>query len=611
MADNNLPLSSAYFDGIKQDLIDYMRSQDEFKDYDFTGSRLNVLADFMSYNTLYLQQYSNSALFESWMRTAIKRGSVVQHAQDMGYLPSTIKSSAIDVRLEGVHTLLPPVVELPSGTRFVASIPGNIPYDYVNWDTVQMLRNTDNTYTARIKLVQGVIGQYEIKYKDGANIILRDRDLDRDYIRVFVDENEWTNWTDKSMVNTTGGSTVYYLRETMDGNTEIYFGEGEETDYVESGGAYDPKYVGGIKPVSNQTIRIEYLKTSGKEANGAVNVQFADSVLNFEVTKIKENPDDDADYTGSAGGGDAESTSRIRELAPIFRESQRRCVTKLDYETFVSQKFGNYVQAIQCYGDSDRPGYAFIAIKPKDGLSLTTTQKEDIEAYLDEFNIITITAKVVDPDYLYIKHNIKVNYKQGSLPEGTDYLRSQIVNSVSEYYDDEVEIFNKSFHVSRMLTRVDDSHVSVLGSRCDISLVREVINYYQTPMAGVSFMNPIKAGTLTSEPIPFLTGGYDVYMSSDSDGKIWLGPFADEDVSTTAESKEGTYYVIGGISSDTGRMDYDFGVLSLDSDEFGGTSATMYAEPIRDNIYVSDGSLCVYEYDLRPQYTNITLEAIS
>lgn len=617
---SNLPMSSANFDDIKSDFIKYLGSQDEFKDYNFTGSRLNVLCDFAAYTTLYMQQYSNAAMFESFMRSANKRSSVVQHAQDLGYLPSTIKASTNNIRLSGTHALNASVVNIPIGTRFTASTPDGKSYDYINWNRVQILRNSANKYTTRMPLVQGTISQYEFEYTAGQKIILRDKDIDRDYIRVYVDENEWTDWTHKSIVNTTGGSTVYYIRETLDGNTEVFFGEGTDNSLVQTGGTYVPQYVGGVKPVDGQTIRIQVLKTFGKIANGSTDVAFADSIENFKIDEIIENPDEDADYTGAAGGGDAESMERIRSLAPILREAQRRCVTKLDYETFVSAKFGNYVQAIQCFGDSDRPGYAFIAIKPVDGLSLTTTQKQDIETFLEEFNIATVTPKVVDPDYLYINHNVTVNYRSGSLPEGADYLKTRIVDAISDYYNENVEIFNKDFHVSKMLTYVDNCNQSVLGSSCKIELVKELVNFYKTPMAGITFANPLTTDVFYTTDINYLPTGNTVNITATNSGKLVLGPFdpsiavatfpyMDNDFDRTTDGLRTEWYEVGTINYITGRMDYDFGVLDLPSSEFDAAKVVFYASPEDVNIYVNDGSLCVYEYALRPEYTTITLEA--
>ncbi|UQJ95056.1 baseplate wedge subunit [Klebsiella phage CPRSA] len=60
---------------------------------------------------------------------------------------------------------------------------------------------------------------------------------------------------------------------------------------------------------------------------------------------------------------------------------------------------------------------------------------------------------------------------------------------IHSYYTDNVEIFNKSFSVSKMLTYVDQSDTSIIGSEADIKLLREIDNYYSAPMSGIHFLN--------------------------------------------------------------------------------------------------------------------------
>lgn len=648
----NLPVGSGSFETIKQDLIQYMSGQTEFKDYDFEGSRLNVLMDLLSYNTMYLQHYSNAALMESFIRTAQKHSSVVQHAQDLGYNPSSISSSTHTVGIIARHAANPVEITLPVGTRFSADVDNVEYYEYVTWEPHVLIGAKEDPldplsnliYQDNIDIVQGTLGRLEQLYStNDTSIVIRDPDLDRKYVRVFVDGAEWTNWSDKSIVNATGGSSIFYLRETVDGYTEVYFGEGEQTDFVESGGAYDPQYIGGLKPISGQRITIQYIKTIGPDANGSQRFTWADDIPNFTLddTNIDDNPYNDDNFVGSIGGGYAEGTERIRELAPVFRESQRRCVTKLDYETFVSQRFGSVVQAIQAYGGTDKPGYVFIAIKPQSGLTVPQVVKDDIEEYLKEFNIVTITPKVVDPEYTFITHDLVVNYRTGSLSEGADYLKSQIIAGIEKYYYNEVEIFNASFHVSKMLSYVDESHDSILGSRCTIKMAKELSTFTQTPMAGASFNNPINERGVTADDIIFLIGDYNVKITStdkrtvpteESLGSVLLGPFADDDIVNPLDPETGNqtteytdndfnretiegrdkYYKIGVVDYDSGIIHYDFGNLGYNTNDWDILgSMKLFATPTRTNIYTSDGSLIVYENELRPEYTNITLEGIS
>ncbi len=648
---SNLPVSSGSFETIKQDLIQYLKGQDEFKDYDFKGSRLNVLTDLLAYNTMYMQHYSNAALYEGFMRTAQQHSSVVQHAQDMGYAPSSLSASTHTIGIKAYNAANPVEITLGTGTRFSADVDNIDHYSYIVWEPHILIGAKEDAldpasplvYQDQIDVVQGTLGRYEVVFTETTAITIKDPDLDRNYVRVFVDDAEWTNWTDKSIINVSGGSNVFYLRETVDGYTEVYFGEGELTDFTETAGAYDPSYIGGLRPVAGQRVRVQYVKTSGEVANGSKNFTWADDIPNFQLDdkNIDDNPNDDDNFVGSIGGGAAEGTERIRELAPVYRESQRRCVTKLDYETFVSQKFGNIVQAVQAFGGTDKPGYVFIAIKPKTGLTLPQVARVDIENYLSEFNIVTITPKVVDPNYLYVNHKLRVNYRIGSLSEGADYLKAQIINAISDYYYNEVEIFNASFHVSKMLGYVDDAHQAILGSRCDIDLVREIANFSQTPMSGYSFLNPIATRTVNSSDITFRTSGYDVHMTSTDNrtdptqediGTLLLGPFAAGDITNAIDPETGQptteytgddfdrkdvdgrslYYRVGLVNYESGFMEYDFNNLGIDSSEWDvAGNLILTATPERSNIYTDDGSLIVYENELRPQYTDIQLEGIS
>ncbi|ADM79705.1 baseplate wedge subunit [Aeromonas phage phiAS4] len=95
---------------------------------------------------------------------------------------------------------------------------------------------------------------------------------------------------------------------------------------------------------------------------------------------------------------------------------------------------------------------------------------------------------------MYIKSKIKVTYNLSELYNSEEWLRGQIIDSIDRYYTDEVEIFNKNFSKSKMLTRVDSSDDSIIGSSAEISLVREADNFFKTPMAGISFHNANKKG---------------------------------------------------------------------------------------------------------------------
>lgn len=621
----NIPdiFKGATFDEIKSDLIDWLGNQDEFKDYDFTGSRLNVLTDLLAYCTLYIQQFSNSALFESFIRTAVLRSSVVQHAQDMGYMPDSRTASSTTLLLKATNPLNPTSIRIPRGTKFVGTVERTDNYPFVTLDDVTIIRGQNNTYESLVNVYQGRIVRTELKFDGISQILIRDPNIDRSKVRVWVDGSPWVDWTNNSMVDISGASNVFYMRETIDQTTEIFFGEGEASTEI-AGGALVANYIGGLKPNIGSTIVIEYLSTRGEPANGSRDFAYTDTLQNIVITDLIENPTDDADYVGTQGGGDPEDIERIRELAPVMRESQRRCVTATDYESFVSHKFGSIVQAVQCFTDSEKRGYAFIAIKPKQGLRLTTVQKEDIENYLSQYNLAPITPAVIDPNYMYIKSKIKVTYNLSELYNSEEWLRGQIIDSIDRYYTDEVEIFNKNFSKSKMLTRVDSSDDSIIGSSAEISLVREADNFFKTPMAGISFQNAISKGSVNSSTINFTKNNvtYEVnYVSTSQTDKILIGPFANGDIpkseysgndfTKTTVGGRNKYYEVGTVDYSLSVINFDLGILPVPAESFAGAYIEIEALPVDDTIFAKDGTLIVFENDLRQQYTAITLEAIS
>lgn len=634
------------FAEIKQNLIEWLNGQNEFLDYDFEGSRLNVLCDLLAYNTLYIQQFGNAALYESFMRTANLRSSVVQAAQDNGYLPTSKSAAQTEIMLTCTDALNRNYITIPRGTRFLAYAKDTSvnPYNFVSTEDVIAIRDKNNQYFPRLKLAQGRIVRTEIIYDKLTPIIIYDKNIDRNQVKLYVDGAEWINWTRKSMVHAGSTSTIYYMRETIDGNTEFYFGEGEISVNAAEG-ALTANYIGGLKPTQNSTIVIEYISTNGADANGAVGFSYADTLTNITVININENPNDDPDFVGADGGGDPEDIERIRELGTIKRETQQRCVTATDYDTFVSERFGSIIQAVQTFTDSTKPGYAFIAAKPKSGLYLTTVQREDIKNYLKDYNLAPITPSIISPNYLFIKTNLKVTYALNKLQESEQWLEGQIIDKIDRYYTEDVEIFNSSFAKSKMLTYVDDADHSIIGSSATIQIVREVQNFYKTPEAGIKYNNQIKDRSMESNTFSFNSGRkvvnpdtgleedvlYDVrIVSTDRDskgiGKVIIGPFASGDVTENENiqpytgndfnklaSSDGRdkYYVIGEINYPADMIYWNIAKINLTSDKFEVQTIELYSDPIDDVIFTRDGSLIVFENDLRPQYLTIDLEPIS
>lgn len=626
----------ATFEEIKKNLTDWLRGQNEFKDYDFQGSRINILLDLLAYNTLYIQQFSNTAIYESFIGTANLRSSVVQAAQDNGYLPSSRSAAETSLLLTCTHDLNPTNIRIPRGTRFLAYARDTSaePYPFIVLEDVIAIKDARSQYLPIIKVAQGRIIRTELLFDPTQKILIRDKNIDRKHVRVFVNGSLWDDWTNNSMVHAGSTSTIFYMRETVDGNTEIFFGEGVQQKSV-AGGLLEANFIGGLKPTANTPVVIEYIRTDGAKANGATDFSYSDTLDYITVEKITENYTNSPDYVGADGGGDPEDIERIRELAVVKREAQMRCVTASDYETFVSERFGSIVQAVQCFTDNNKPGYAFIAIKPQSGLFLTAVQREDIQNYLEPYNLAPITPSVISPNYLFLRHNITVTYALNKLQESEQWLTNQVIDQIDRYYINEVEIFNAGFAKSKMLTYVDDADHSILGSTATIQMVREVLNFYTSSEAGIKYYNQYKSKSIESSKFTYIKDEetkYDVrIVGSEADdrgkGKMIIGPFIDGDVEENANivpytgtdfekmpgatAEQTKYFDIGEIDYFSDYIYWDISKINVPSTKFEVQSIELIATPDSDNIFTKDGSLIVFENDLRPQYTVINMEPIA
>ena len=123
-SDNNLKLDALDFQGIKTNFKSYLQSQDQFRDYNFEGSGLNVLLDLLAYNTYYNSFYLNMVAAEAFLPTAQKRNSVVNLAKSLNYTPRSVTSATISGTATLTLSSSPVSITIPAYTSFTGSVDG-------------------------------------------------------------------------------------------------------------------------------------------------------------------------------------------------------------------------------------------------------------------------------------------------------------------------------------------------------------------------------------------------------------------------------------------------------------------------------------------------------
>mgnify|MGYP003666357362 FL=1 len=368
--DKRLKVSEFDFDDVKSNLKTFLEAQDEFTDYNFEGSGINVLLDVLAYNTHYLGFNMNMLANEMFLDSSSLRSSVVSHAKTLGYEPISARApkAVIDVTL---FDSVKATGSIPAGTVFTTLV-DDVSYQFVTVTEFTAANIGTSIPFLNIPIYEGtfITTQYIVDSGDvDQRFILTDNRADTTTLKVAVQTSSsntssttYTKTTDISQVNAT--SANFFLQEVENGLFEVYFGDGVLGQTLSDG----------------NIVLLTYVVTNRKDANTAsvfTNAAAIDTVIDVQVSTVSP----------ASGGAFPESVDSIKFNAPLDFASQGRCVTAEDYKTFVKRFFPN-TQAVSIWGGesgSFNPvtgvssvqefGKVFISIKSTTGTNLTASQK--------------------------------------------------------------------------------------------------------------------------------------------------------------------------------------------------------------------------------------------
>lgn len=479
------------FNGLRESLIEYYSKQDTFRDYNFTAPAISTLIDAQAYLAYLCTTYANFALNESFLDTAIKRSSVVSKAKGLGYFPNQFISSKASVMLNYIGSASLDNYTIPAGTTFTA-INNGTTYYFRSYEPAIVQKTSSGRYYAQARLREGtmVTNRWTMASDMSTRFVLSDPRVDMSTVEVRV----YSSISDKigTLFREIEGlgefgpdQNVYTVEENTDGNVELIFGDGVIATMILPG----------------QIVECTYLSCVGAEAN---------NIATFQLASI---PGSGHDYTlwtvstleVSNSGADRESIESIKLNAPRFFQRQGRNVVADDYKADVLSEFGAIIDAISVWGgENNTPpeyGSVFISIKPKNALTLSTAQKEDILAHIEESAVIGITPKIVDAEILYVNIVIDVTYDKLYLKMTPDALTDAIVDATNYYFNNSISSFNVDFKYSKFLTsifNISDSISDVVGT---VTLYQ-----YFLPSTGIrasyiiDFKNAIEPGTVSVGP---------------------------------------------------------------------------------------------------------------
>ena len=551
---DKLQITDLEFEGIKTNLITFLKNQSQFQDYDFEGSGMAVLVDLLAYNTHYMGYYANMLGNEMFLDSSSLRESVVSHAKHLNVHPTSRKGAKAKLDITFTPTDNPISLTIAKDTRFTSSING-VAYTYTTNKTTSVPRSFAGTYSVSgLEIVEGRIlnKSYVVSGADTTQrFVIPNPDVDISTITVKVQksttDSEVFTFSDGNAVDVTtikGTDRVYFLQEVEDRKYELSFGDGTIGRQLSDG----------------NIVFIEYIITNGTDGNFASTFTAVGNVAGLSSSQYTLTTNE-----GATGGADAQGIESLKFQAPKLFQTQNRATTKYDYKAILLQERPD-IESITVYGGEDADpvqyGRVFIAVKLTGNNVLSTTTKESIKnSILKRVNVVTVEPIIIDPVFFYLIIDSTVNYDPVTNLTDEDTLKTNIDTSVKSYLQTNLEKFDQKFRHSQLVQDIDNTNDSIRNNKTLIKyqqrIAPETLNVPQTYI--LNFNNELEKGSVTSTSFTG-TDGNTYSLVDDSNGYVKAAKTTDGVVDTPKE-----YLIQPDGSTNQGNIYYDTGKIKLNS----------------------------------------------
>jgi len=551
---DKLQITDLEFDGIKSNLVSFLKGQNKFQDYDFEGSGMAVLVDLLAYNTHYMGYYANMLGNEMFLDSSSLRESVVSHAKHLNVHPTSRKASRAKLNITFTPTGSPVSLTIAKNTKFTSSIDG-VAYTYATNKTTTIPRSSTGTYSVTgLEIIEGRIlnkAYSVVGADDTQRFVLPNPSIDISTITVNVQksstDSEVFTFADGNAIDVTtikGTDRVYFLQEVEGGKYEITFGDGAVGRQLSDG----------------NVVFIEYIVTNGTGGNFASTFTAVGSVAQLSSSQYTLTTNESA-----TGGADAQGIESLKFQAPKLYQTQNRATTKYDYKAILLQERPD-IESVTVYGGEDanpvQYGRVFIAVKLTGNNVLSETTKNSIKnSILKKVNVVTVEPIIVNPVFIYLIIDSTINYDPITNLTDEDTLKININSSIENYLQTNLEKFDQKFRHSQLVQDIDNTNNSIRNNKTLIKyqqrIAPETLNVPQTYT--LYFTNAIEKGSVTSTSFTG-TDGNTYSLVDDLIGNIKAAKTTSGVVDTPKE-----YLIQPDGSTNQGTIDYTTGKIQLGS----------------------------------------------
>lgn len=466
--------SDLEFSQIKDSIKDYLRANSNFTDYDFEGSNLSTIIDTLAYNTYITSYNANMVTNEVFIDSATLRENVVSLARNIGYVPRSKKASYANVTFTVDASATTAVtVTLKAGSVMTSSSTQtnnskNFIFSTLNDITVPVNSRGQARFD-NIKICEGTYVTQPFTV-DGSNpnqkFVLPNTGIDTGLLSVVVRDTKVSTVEKKftlfdSLFDVNSSTRAYFLQEIGNENYELLFGDGVFGEKLQDKNYVEASYIVTTGPSANSIERFKFI--GNLESNNGDIISSKVSVITTEQKSI--------------GGKNIESVASIKKYAPQIYASQNRAVTAADYEALIPKIYPE-AESVSAFGGEDLSpplfGKVFISIKPYNGIFLSSSIKENLQAAIKRYSVAGILTEIVDLKYLYIEADSEVYYDTNRAPSKTS-VQDTVTKSVVRYSDSiELNSFGARFKYSKFQNIIDNSSDAVTSNITNISMRRDM-----------------------------------------------------------------------------------------------------------------------------------------
>jgi hypothetical protein len=574
MANSALSVANIDFTDIKNDLKLYLTSQDRLKDFDFSGSNMNVMLDILSYNTYMQNFYLNMVAAEGFIDSAQLRDSVVSHAKTLNYLPGSYSSSKAQIDFEILPANTPASITVPKYTSFTTQVDSNT-YTFNTNQRITIPADSDGRYIIQnLDLYEGeiVYEYYTINTSNTAQrFVLSNKEVDTSSIdvKVLTSSSDTTNAAfthSLSTIGLDGSSNVYFIVPAENEKYEIQFGDG----------------VVGRKPINGNVVEVVYRKSSGQLPNGANSFTIGTNDIPYNNTSTTV-------VSNAKGGGKGETIEQIKINAPRSISIQDRTVTVGDYKTLLLQNF-NDIETLHVYGGEEQTppefGKVIVSVDLKNADGIPDSRKKDIEDFLRLRSPLATVPKVVDPEFLFLNIKTDVRYDP-NLTSKTDLdIKSLVIDKISSFANTNINRFDSTLRKSQLVRNIDDSDSSILNNDTTLLLQKVIAPTLNAANSFVLDFNNEILQEIPQADSTFVDGSAPVISTQFTFKTLTQCSLRDNGTGTLQVVKQSNG-AVQVVEPNIGSVDYKNGTVkvnALNVSSYTGAGITVSANPMSSTL---------------------------